>query len=122
MSPPDSTVCRSSLTIEEARRDADPTGLGEARGRDLPREPGATRPSSPSIGDLMSKPLAWQPGRPLIELELEALTRTLKEYGGNRAQAARALGLSLSTIKNKIKRFGIVAENPRGRPRLEKIG
>lgn len=70
----------------------------------------------------MSKPLSWQPGDPLQDLELEALRKTLDKFGGNRAQAARALGLSLSTIKNKIKRFGIVAENPRGRPRLEKNG
>lgn len=70
----------------------------------------------------MTKPLNWQPGKSLHELELEALERTLQKFGGNQAQAARALGLSYSGIKRKIKRFGLLAENPRGRPRLEKIG
>jgi len=71
----------------------------------------------------MTKPLlAWQPGDPLQDLELEALKKTLEKFGGNRAQAARALGLSYSGIKKKIKRFGLIAENPPGRPRSEKIG
>jgi len=68
------------------------------------------------------KPLAWQPGQPLIELEMEALVRTLEKFQGNRTRAARALGWSIGTIRSKIRRFGIVAENPGGRPRSGKTG
>ena len=102
----DSTACRSSLTIEAIQG-----GAGVS----------IQRPSRPS-GEPMSKSLTWQPGDPLLDLELEALKKTLEKFGGNQAQAARALDISYSGIKRKLKRFGIVAENPRGRPRLEKIG
>jgi DNA-binding NtrC family response regulator len=69
----------------------------------------------------LSKPLAWQPGNSLQELEREALVRTLEKFQGNRTHAAQALGLSLPGIRNKIRRFDIAApEKPRGQPRRGK--
>lgn len=63
----------------------------------------------------MERPLDWKPGDPLINLELEALTRTLEKFEGNRTHAARALGLSIQTIRNKIRRFGIASPERPGR-------
>ena len=41
--------------------------------------------------------------RPLEEMEQGYITATLKKFNGNKSQAAKALGISLSTLKRKIK-------------------
>ncbi|HSL23970.1 MAG TPA: sigma-54 dependent transcriptional regulator [Vicinamibacterales bacterium] len=43
----------------------------------------------------------------LVCLETNLLRQALAESGGNRTQAARALGLSLSTLRDKLKKFGL---------------
>jgi DNA-binding NtrC family response regulator len=40
-------------------------------------------------------------------LETNLLRQALAETGGNRTQAARMLGLSLSTLRDKLKKFGL---------------
>jgi len=40
-------------------------------------------------------------------LETNLLRQALKEAGGNRSQAARALGLSLSTLRDKLRKYGL---------------
>ncbi|MBI2221571.1 MAG: sigma-54-dependent Fis family transcriptional regulator [Acidobacteria bacterium] len=40
-------------------------------------------------------------------LETNMLRQALAESGGNRTQAARMLGLSLSTLRDKLKKFGL---------------
>ncbi|HQQ78569.1 MAG TPA: sigma-54 dependent transcriptional regulator [Thermoanaerobaculia bacterium] len=40
-------------------------------------------------------------------LETNLLRQALKDAGGNRSQAARALGLSLSTMRDKLKKYGL---------------
>jgi transcriptional regulator with GAF, ATPase, and Fis domain len=40
-------------------------------------------------------------------LETNLLRQALKEAAGNRTQAARALGLSLSTLRDKLKKYGL---------------
>jgi DNA-binding NtrC family response regulator len=40
-------------------------------------------------------------------LETNLLRQALAESGGNRTQAARLLGLSLSTLRDKLKKFGL---------------
>jgi DNA-binding NtrC family response regulator len=40
-------------------------------------------------------------------LESNLLRQALAESGGNRTQAARALGLSLSTLRDKLRKFGL---------------
>ena len=40
-------------------------------------------------------------------LETNLLRQALAERGGNRTQAARALGLSLSTLRDKLKKYGL---------------
>ena len=43
----------------------------------------------------------------LVCLETNLLRQALTESGGNRTQAAKALGLSLSTLRDKLKKFGL---------------
>ena len=47
------------------------------------------------------------PGTPLRSLERRLLEKTLLETGGNRTRAAEMLGLSVRTIRNKIREYGL---------------
>jgi DNA-binding NtrC family response regulator len=51
------------------------------------------------------------PGMKLQEAERELLVRTLAATGGNRSRAAVMLGISLRTVRNKIREYGLP---PRG--------
>lgn len=44
-------------------------------------------------------------GRPLRDLETRFILETLKHHQGNRTHAARTLGISLRTLRNKINEF-----------------
>jgi DNA-binding NtrC family response regulator len=44
-------------------------------------------------------------GYTLHELERELVLVTLAYYGGNRTQAARMLGISIRTMRNKIREY-----------------
>ncbi len=44
-------------------------------------------------------------GRPLKDLETQFILETLKHHQGNRTHAARTLGISLRTLRNKINEF-----------------
>jgi DNA-binding NtrC family response regulator len=48
-----------------------------------------------------------QAGTPIRELERHLLETTLQLTGGNRTHAAEMLGISLRTIRNKIREFGL---------------
>jgi two-component system response regulator HydG len=47
------------------------------------------------------------PGRPLSDLEREAILSTLEMTGGNRTETARLLGISRRTLQYKLKEFKI---------------
>ncbi len=53
----------------------------------------------------------WKPGLSLGEMERQLFAMTLDATGGNRARAAELLGVSLRTVRNKIREFGLP---PRG--------
>ena len=44
-------------------------------------------------------------GRPLRDLETQFILETLKHHQGNRTHAAKTLGISLRTLRNKINEF-----------------
>jgi DNA-binding NtrC family response regulator len=46
-------------------------------------------------------------GTTMREMERELISRTLRETGGNRTHAARILGISLRTLRNKLNEFGL---------------
>ena len=46
-------------------------------------------------------------GKSLESLERVAIAQTLAQHGGNRAQAAQSLGISVSTLYEKLKKFGL---------------
>jgi len=51
------------------------------------------------------------PGRPLSDLEREAILSTLEMTGGNRTETARLLGISRRTLQYKLKEFKITSKD-----------
>ncbi len=45
--------------------------------------------------------------KPLVDLEREAIVRTLESVGGNRRRAAELLGIGERTLYDKLKRYGL---------------
>ena len=66
---------------------------------DLPAELGEGASGAPGAESLA--------GVPLLEIERVAVTQTLELCKGNKAEAARRLGVSEKTIYNKLKRHGL---------------
>ncbi|MGD0791090.1 MAG: sigma-54 dependent transcriptional regulator [Terriglobales bacterium] len=66
-------------------------------GKSLPARP----PRSPE----------WKPGLSLGEMERQLFAMTLESTGGNRARAAELLGVSLRTVRNKVREFGLPPRN-----------
>jgi DNA-binding NtrC family response regulator len=48
-------------------------------------------------------------GASLREIERDAILRTIEECGGNRSQAAQVLGIDRSTLRRKLREFGLEA-------------
>ncbi len=46
-------------------------------------------------------------GVTMREMEKQLISRTLKDTGGNRTRAAKCLGISLRTLRNKLNEFGL---------------
>ena len=49
----------------------------------------------------------WKPGLSLEEMERQLLSMTLQSTGGNRSRTAELLGVSLRTVRNKIREYGL---------------
>jgi DNA-binding protein Fis len=55
------------------------------------------------------RPSAIAAGVSLRDAERELLERTLEATGGNRTRAAELMGVSLRTVRNKIRNYGLPA-------------
>ena len=51
----------------------------------------------------------WKAGLSLEDMERQLFSMTLDATGGNRARAAALLGVSLRTVRNKVREFGLPA-------------
>jgi DNA-binding NtrC family response regulator len=51
--------------------------------------------------------LGFSAGVTMREMERQLICRTLEDTGGNRTRAARCLGISLRTLRNKLNEFGL---------------
>jgi transcriptional regulator with GAF, ATPase, and Fis domain len=52
---------------------------------------------------------SFRPGLTLQEMERQLVERTLEATGGNRTRAAELMGVSLRTVRNKIREYGLPA-------------
>ncbi|MGA3106896.1 MAG: sigma-54 dependent transcriptional regulator [Terriglobales bacterium] len=68
-------------------------------------------PCLPDSNSTEQKLPAWKPGLSLGEMERQLFAMTLESTGGNRARAAQLLGVSLRTVRNKVREFGLPQRN-----------
>ena len=59
------------------------------------------------VARVAERPMEFAPGVPLREAERRLLEATLAATGGNRTHAAEMLGISLRTMRNKIRAYGL---------------
>ena len=73
-------------------------------------EHGKSSPKTVASGH-STPPPDWRPGLSLGEMERKLFAMTLESTGGNRARAAELLGVSLRTVRNKVREFGLPPRN-----------
>ncbi|MGB6688217.1 MAG: sigma-54 dependent transcriptional regulator [Terracidiphilus sp.] len=65
------------------------------------------RPAPASLSLPLSASLPAVPGTPIREMEKQHLENTLALTDGNRTHAAEMLGISIRTLRNKIREYGL---------------
>ena len=78
-----------------------------------------TLPSQPSGNETESTPASTEStplvGRTMADVERELILETLRHCRGNRSRAAKTLGISVRTVRNKLNEYagdGIVIPEP----------
>jgi two-component system response regulator FlrC len=66
----------------------------------------AKEPSQPLA--LETKNVDWKPGRTLDEIERQVILDALKFHEGNRTHTAKALGISIRTLRNKLAEYRVM--------------
>lgn len=51
---------------------------------------------------------SWKPGRTLDEIERQVILEALKFHSGNRTHTAKALGISIRTLRNKLAEYRVM--------------
>ena len=54
---------------------------------------------------------SWKPGRTLDEVERNVILEALKHHSGNRTHTAKALGISIRTLRNKLAEYRVMGIN-----------
>jgi two-component system response regulator FlrC len=67
---------------------------------------GPIAPAAPA-GNSKSAELGLSAGVTMREMERQLICRTLEDMKGNRTRAAKCLGISLRTLRNKLNEFGL---------------
>jgi len=76
---------------------------GEIRARDIQfQTTGEGKPSVDASGS------AWKPGKTLDEIERNVILEALKHFSGNRTHTAKALGISIRTLRNKLAEYRVM--------------
>ncbi|MBI2712126.1 MAG: hypothetical protein HYX41_04585 [Bdellovibrio sp.] len=98
----------SAADIYIERREGRLSHAGLA-GQDLDAQ-GLVQGGSVLAGSANGQDKNWLPGRTLDDIERNVIIEALKYHHGNRTHTARALGISIRTLRNKIadyRRLGI---------------
>lgn len=51
---------------------------------------------------------SWKPGKTLDEIERNVILEALKHFSGNRTHTAKALGISIRTLRNKLAEYRVM--------------
>ena len=60
----------------------------------------------------METPPTWVPGQTLYGVERTVIFEALKYHNGNRTHTAKALGISIRTLRNKLARYRLKGDAP----------
>jgi DNA-binding NtrC family response regulator len=63
--------------------------------------------NSTSEAETKAHELGFSAGVTMREMERQLICKTLEDTGGNRTRAAKSLGISLRTLRNKLNEFGL---------------
>jgi len=76
----------------------------------LPERPGRRRALLLAIAIVLAGAAGWWllagTGTPLVEVQRRHILSTLAHFEGDKKQTAAALGISLKTLYNRLKRYG----------------
>jgi DNA-binding NtrC family response regulator len=72
-------------------------------------QPAAVQPQATVVVTSGDEGIGLRPGTTLENVERQLLARTLEATGGNRTRAAALMGVSLRTVRNKIREYGLPA-------------
>lgn len=82
------------------------------------RAPEFSSPHWPALAP--NEVVPWLIGSTVSEIERELVLQTLAHCGGNRTHAARVLGVSVRTLRNKIRQYSAegtdIPASPHGEP------
>lgn len=79
------------------------TMTGEIRARDL-----HIPQAQPQVMEVQAAAPSWKPGRTLDEIERNVILDALKHHEGNRTHTAKALGISIRTLRNKLAEYRVM--------------
>jgi DNA-binding NtrC family response regulator len=101
----------SEIGVEALEHGKNPAGkilaAGGFRAQSFPEKSFPEKLSLPLPGHSAE----WKAGLSLEEMERQLFAMTLESTGGNRARAAELLGVSLRTVRNKVREFGLPPRN-----------
>ncbi|BBO68864.1 acetoacetate metabolism regulatory protein AtoC [Desulfosarcina alkanivorans] len=80
-----------------------------ARSACLDRNDFAALEPNPGDGDPDTPPGAFAVDVPLEQIERDAIVNTLASAGGNKSEAARRLGITRKTLREKLKRYNLAS-------------
>jgi len=66
------------------------------------------------IREDVSSQISLEVGTSMYEAEKQLILKTLQEVGGNKSKAAEILGLTVKTIRNKLRQYQAAENNPNG--------
>ena len=84
--------------------------------------PASLQPASGSPGAIAKEIVHWLVGSAIEEIERELILQTLAHCCGNRTRAAGVLGISIRTLRNKIREYearGLAVPEPSRRKSTE---
>ncbi len=76
-----------------------------------PRDIQITVSKEPVISAFSEKSPDWKPGKTLDEIERNVILEALKYHEGNRTHTAKALGISIRTLRNKLAEYRVMGIN-----------